>query len=106
MNLRGQQRLGLLVLPVFYFLFEGVDVLACFLGPFSLGVLAQIVFPVGDGLGVEEELFAGQGAVEESDGIVGILGERLAQSLDGIAVIEGAMGALSAHVISRPKVSK
>jgi hypothetical protein len=94
------------LLPVFYLLFQDVEMLACFLRPCSMGVFAEIVFPVGDGLAVEEELFAGQGAVEEGDGIVGIFGERLAQRLDGVAVIEGAICALSAHVISRTKVSE
>src|ERR1700733_4016463 len=106
MRFRGQKRLGLLVLPVFYFLFQGVEVVACFLCPFSLGVLTQIVFPIVYGLAVEEKLFAGQGAVEEGYGIVGFFGERLAQRLDGVAVVEGAICALSAHVISRTKVSE
>ena len=95
-----------LVLPLFYFLFQGVEVLACFLRPFSMGILTQIVFPVVDGLAVEKELFAGQGAVEEGDGIVGVFGQSLAQRLDGFAVIEGVICALSAHVISRTKVSE
>src|SRR5882757_2076025 len=106
MRRRGQERLGLLVLTVLYLLLEGVEALACFLGPFSVGVFAEIVFPVGDGLAVEEELFAGQGAIEEGDGIVVIFGERLAQRLNGIAIIENAIRALSAHVISRTKVSQ
>jgi hypothetical protein len=106
MSLRSQQRLGWLVLPVFYLLLQGVEVLACFLRPFSMGVFAQIVFPVGDGLAVEEELLTGQGAVEQGYGIVGVFGECLAQSLDGVAVIEGAICALSAHIVGRTKVSE
>ena len=106
MRQRGQQRLGLLVLSLFYLLFQGVEVVACFLRPFSMGVFTQIVFPIFDGLAVEEELFAGQGAVEEGNGIAGILGQGLAQRLDGVAVVEGVICALSAHVISRTKVSE
>ncbi len=94
-----------LLLP-FYLLFQGVEVLACFLRPFSVGIYTQIVFPVVDGLAVEKELLAGQGAVEEGDGIVGVFGERLAQRLDGVAIIESVIRALSAQVISRTKVSQ
>src|SRR5882762_8704951 len=91
MRRRGQERLGLLMPSFFYLLFQGVEALACFLRPRSIRIFAQIVFPVGDGLAVEEELFAGQGAVEEGDGIVVIFGERLAQRLNGVAIIESAI---------------
>jgi hypothetical protein len=96
--------LGTPLLAFFEVLFDLVQVFACFLCPFPLRILVQIVPPVGCGAIVKKKLLAGQGTVEQGDAIIGFFDECLTQRFNGLTVIKGVIRGLTAHIVRRSEV--